>query len=302
MSLPVLDLGALDLAAFDDAARAVGAFHLVGHDFPIDRALSAARAFFELPLDERRALSQERSAAFRGWSAMRGARDHREQIHFGCERPEVAGAPWQQLDGPNQWPARLGAAWRAEILGLMEQLAGVGRRLLEAAAGLLALPLPHDRDPYLLLKLIRYPASEQVGVAPHCDFSWLTLLIQDGDGLSVRDGTGRWHEAPPRPGMLFVDLGELLEWGSRGRWRAAPHRVHNRAPRARLSLPLFVNPPLAWTLEGGGAGAGRADDEHVHRVLAPDLPEGLLHFGAAEWRRKGLGRWCHAATCCGGAA
>ena len=36
-------------------------------------------------------------------------------------------------------------------------------------------------------------------------------------------------------------------------------------------------------------------DEHVHRVLDPLQARAAFHFGTAEWRRKGLGAWCH--TC-----
>jgi isopenicillin N synthase-like dioxygenase len=296
MSLAVLDLADLDLARLDEAGGSVGAFYLGGHGVDVERGLALARAFFALPGEDKRALVQERSPAFRGWSEMQGARDCREQVHFGCERIARSGEVWRQLDGPNQWPARLGPAWRAELLDLMARLGHVGERLLRAAARLLRLPLPATGDPYLLLKLIRYPAADQVGVAPHCDFSWLTLVLQDAAGLTVQDRAGRWHEAPPRPGLLFVDLGELLEWASAGRWRAAPHRVDNRSGDSRLSLPLFVNPPLVWEIEG--ASRERDDTEHVHRVLPPRASGGRLHFGEAEWRRKGLGRWCHAPGCC----
>jgi isopenicillin N synthase-like dioxygenase len=293
MTLPLLDLAAFDLAQLDGAAAA-GAFYLAGHDVDLDRALAAARRFFALPADEKNQLAQERSPAFRGWSEMRG---EREQVHFGCERTSGrSGGPWRQLEGPNQWPARLGPAWRADILNLIARMGAVGHRLLTAFARLLSLPPPAP-DPYLLLKLIRYPATDQLGVAPHCDFSWLTLLVQEGPGLAVLDAIGQWHPAPPRPGLLLVDIGELLEWASHGRWRAAPHRVQNDRRKSRLSLPLFVNPALSGVI--AGAGVPRTDTEHVHRVLAPELPPGQLHFGEAEWRRKGLGRWCHAARCCG---
>jgi isopenicillin N synthase-like dioxygenase len=297
MTLAVVDLAALDLARLDAAARTTGAFYLAGHGLDLDRALALARAFFALPVGEKRALGLDRSPAFRGWSEMHGARDCREQVHFGCERPTTPGQPWQALEGPNQWPGRLGAAWRAELLALQAGLASAGQRLLAAAAGILGLSLPESGDPYLLLKLIAYPASDRVGVAPHCDFSWLTLVVQDSPGLSVRDAAGAWHDAPPRPDLLFVDLGELLEWATRGRWRAAPHRVDNRSGQSRLSLPLFVNPPLSWTIEG--AGSPRNDAEHVHRVLPPGAEGGRLHFGEAEWRRKSLGHWCYSADCCG---
>ncbi len=310
--LATLDLERLDLEALDQAARSVGAFYLVGHQLNFEHVFEISNACLNLPIDDKRLLAQERSPAFRGWSEMRGARDCREQIHFGRE---LAPPPldddddvgsdgddddqsWRRLDGPNQWPARLGESFSAEILTLIDRLSAVGRLLVDAAAQILELPPLGVSDPYLLLKLIRYPPADGFGVAPHCDFSLLTLLITDGPGLSVRDRAGRWQAAPPHDGALLVDIGELLEWASRGRWHAAPHRVENRSERSRLSLPLFVNPSLSEVVPGSAAPESNDDHgEHVHRVLSPST-RGPLHFGQAEWRRKGLNRWCHSPRCC----
>jgi isopenicillin N synthase-like dioxygenase len=296
-ALPALDLAALDPETIDRAASTTGAFLLHGHGVPIAPALALARAFFDLRTEDKRALALA-GAPFRGYSELRGPRDCREQMHFGLDRPPRSGEPpWRALEGPNRWPASLGPGWRAEVVALMARLDQVGRRLLSAAT---VFPLPAaDEPPYALLKLIRYPAGGGLGVAPHCDFSYLTVTVHDGPGLAFRAPSGAWHEIPPTPGALLVVIGELLAWVSRGRWRAAPHRVDNRAPGARLSLPFFVNPSLSTVLDGSVEAAGEL--EHVHRVLAPGSPDAArLHFGEAEWRRKGEGRWCHRASCLSG--
>lgn len=36
------------------------------------------------------------------------------------------------------------------------------------------------------------------------------------------------------------------------------------------------------------------DNDHIHRVLDPGAQPRPLHFGRAEWHRKGLGGWCFA--------
>jgi isopenicillin N synthase-like dioxygenase len=278
-----IDLKKIDRALLDEAARSVGAFYLVGHGLDPSRPLEAARDFFALPRADKQALAQEKSSAFRGWSEMRTPRDCREQIHFGLDR-----GSGERLDGSNQFPTVLGSRFRDEILGWLDAASGVGRELLSAFGITLA------DDPYLLLKLIHYPSEDQIGVAPHCDFSWLTLVVQDSPGLQVRDAAGRWHEVPPRADALFVDLGELLEWHSRGRFRAAPHRVENRSGHGRLSLPLFVSPSLREAVDGSGCDLD--DTEHVHRVIPPRAPVGQIRFGDAEWRRKGENRWCYACS------
>jgi isopenicillin N synthase-like dioxygenase len=103
------------------------------------------------------------------------------------------------------------------------------------------------------------------------------------------------------PGSLWVHPGELLQVASGGAYSATPHRVVNPSfDHTRVSLPLFLNPPLSsWvkalahvteappTVESG-------ETSHVHRVLPLGVSIEPFHFGEAEWRRKGLNGWCHA--------
>jgi isopenicillin N synthase-like dioxygenase len=311
---PLLHAGALDPEVVDGALRAWGGFSLETREseLPWRAALLAAHTLFALPRTSKAEIAIERSPHFRGWSEMHNERDWREQLHLGRERPSAgAEPPFLRLDGPNLWPPA--AAWRAPILDYMDAAAALGEAILGAVAQALALP----DDPfagvaaegYLVAKLIGYhpQASTEAprpGVAPHLDFSWLTLTAQDAPGLEVRAPDGAWTLIEPRPGVVWVHAGELLAFATRGRYAAAPHRVINRSSdRTRVSIPLFVNPPLtaqvpvlvgppgpeASELPGGErAGAG----EHVHRVLSPDEPAVPFHFGESEWRRKGLDRWC----------
>lgn len=237
---------------------------------------------------------------------MKSERDWREQIHFGRERPPTGAEPAsRRLDGPNLWPDDPG--WRARTLALLDDLERAGRGVLRSlAAGLGTAPfLAEEEEPYLLLKMIHYlpePGGvSRTGVAPHVDFSWITLVLFDGPGLEARAPDGTWVEVPPVEGTLVVNVGELLETATGGRLRATPHRVVSRpgAP-SRVSMPFFLNPGLSTRVPAQPRVAGRPRDTdldgHVHRVL-PDGAEASFVFGEAEWRRKGLGIWC--ADCVG---
>jgi isopenicillin N synthase-like dioxygenase len=126
--IPVLDLSLLNGTPEqqerfrDDLRRAtheVGFFSLVGHGVPaglVDRAYTAARAFFALPESHKLAIENVRSPHFRGYTRMGGERtlgrvDIREQIDIGAERPAVpmtADTPdYWILEGPNLWPEAL---------------------------------------------------------------------------------------------------------------------------------------------------------------------------------------------------
>ena len=86
-------------------------------------------------------------------------------------------------------------------------------------------------------------AADQFGVAPHTDFGVLTVLCQDEiGGLEIRQRNGEWAAMPPIPDTLVVNIGDLLERWSNGRYRSTVHRVINSSGRERLSLVLAYDP------------------------------------------------------------
>jgi isopenicillin N synthase-like dioxygenase len=306
-TIPLFAIDALgDGDALNRACTELGAFELrLDHDDAdlARAALAHAREFFALPLADKRALDIASSRHHRGFSEMHNARDWREQLHVGRERPPAKSpSDWASLTGPNQWPAALGANFAATILAHQEAMAALGRRIVDA---LINDKKGGDSDDYLVTKLICYhpqPADvTRSGVAAHVDYSLVTLLLQDEvGGLELMTRNGQWQEVVPRaePGtvVVVVNLGELAEAATGGRLRATPHRVTNRArDRSRVSIPVFVNPPLDSMLAARPR-AATDDAEHIHRVLLPDDATTPFHYGQAEWRRKGLNIWC--GRCC----
>lgn len=244
------------------AAHEVGFFYLVGHGLDAVRQtelINAARLFFALPEDEKRAIENVRSPHFRGWTRVGGERtqgraDWREQLDIGVERAPVdapGAPPWAVLEGPNQWPAslpglrRVVEAWNAD-------LARVGQSLLQEWAEALG----QDRHVFdaayarhqSLTKIVRYPGREVAetgqGVGAHKDSGLLTLLfVEPGKGGLQVERDGRWIDAEPVEDAFIVNIGELLEVATDGYLVATKHRVI--APPAgeeRISVPFFYNP------------------------------------------------------------
>ncbi|MFF4168735.1 isopenicillin N synthase family dioxygenase [Streptomyces sp. NPDC001744] len=274
--LPVVDLSAADRgpqarrllhAQLHSAAHDVGFFQLVGHGVTEaeTRALtSAVRAFFALPEADRLALDINGSPHFRGYTRVgdertRGARDWREQLDIGAERPARAPAPWEApyrwLEGPNQWPGAL-PELRTAALRWIDRLGGVAERLLHELLASIGAPLDFyddafGPDAHPQLKLVRYPGGgndegDGQGVGAHKDYGFLTLLLQDRvGGLQVQREDGEFHDVPPLPGAFVVNLGELLEVATNGYLIATNHRVVS-PPGAteRFSVPFFYNPRL----------------------------------------------------------
>jgi len=272
-SLPILDLSQLDAgpdaaARFRDdlraATRDVGFFYLTGTGLPdgLERRIhDAARTFFSLPEADKLAIENVKSPHFRGYTRIGGERtrgrvDWREQIDIGPERDPITDpeAPdFARLVGPNLWPEAQ-PELRTVVEEWHDELTRISRRLLrEWALSLGAEEDYFDRhfgEPQTLIKIVRYPGTEepepQQGVGAHKDSGVLTLLwVEPGKGgLQVERG-GEWVDAPSVPGAFVVNIGEMLEYATRGYLRATNHRVVSpRYPDDRISIPFFFNPDL----------------------------------------------------------
>ncbi len=100
--------------------------------------------------------------------------------------------------------------------------------------------------PTLLFRVFHYPpssaADESWGVGEHTDYGLLTLLAQDDvGGLEVKTPQG-WIAAPPIPGTLVCNIGDMLDRLTGGVYRSTPHRVLNLSGKERYSFPFFFDP------------------------------------------------------------
>ncbi|GLZ07454.1 iron/ascorbate oxidoreductase [Actinomadura sp. NBRC 104412] len=273
-AVPVIDVGPLvNGGPRDEVAREIevacrdsGFFYVAGHGIPgelIDRLADASRRFFRLPLVEKMEISMERSGrAWRGFFPVgaeltSGRPDLKEGIYFGAELPDDdprvrAGTP---LHGRNLFPRQV-PELRDAVLEYLDRMARLGQAVLGGVA--LSLGLPENyfaagctADPTVLFRVFHYPPSEpgsqEWGVGEHTDYGLLTLLAQDEVGgleVRVRD---EWIVAPPIPGTLVCNIGDMLDRLTGGHYLSTPHRVRNTSGRDRLSMPFFFDP--GWDAE-----------------------------------------------------
>jgi isopenicillin N synthase-like dioxygenase len=297
--LPVIDLSALraggraqDVAAEIDAAcRDRGFFYVVGHGVPTElvSGLDAlAREFFALPDDEKSAIAMHHGGrAWRGWFPVggeltSGRPDMKEGIYFGQELGAAdarvrAGLP---LHGPNLFPA-CPSGLRAAVLDYIDAVTGLGHLLLRGISTGLGLEETWfdenlTADPLVLFRIFHYPPLDRVddrwSVGEHTDYGLITILAQDESGGLEVGGPDGWIAAPPIEDAFVVNLGDMLERMTGGRYRSTPHRVRNASGLDRLSFPLFLDP--GWDAEvlpvpiaGGQGSAGhqeRWDGADVH--------------------------------------
>jgi len=272
-SLPVIDVAPLfgrDESARARVAEEIGAacrdngfFFATGHGVDPSRLDALAREFFALPEDEKARIAMKHGGpAWRGSFPLfgeltSGKPDRKEGIYFGSELPANdprvrAGTP---LHGANQFPVRP-AGLRDAVLDYLAVNTRAAHAIMEGIALSLGLDAQYFRqhytdDPTILFRIFHYPpdaaGSEQWGVGEHTDYGLLTLLAQDdAGGLQVKTGRG-WIEAPPIPGTLVCNIGDMLDRLTGGLYRSTPHRAKNTSGRGRLSFPFFFDP--GWEAE-----------------------------------------------------
>eukprot|EP00741_Cyanophora_paradoxa_P005817 tig00000113_g5638.t1 len=263
--VPIIDISPLLKSPADDAAvkevvRQIksacekwGFFQIVNHGVPqqeIDAFEKISRAFFALPTEKKKAIKRTKGNA-RGWyddELTKQARDWKQGFDYG--RP---GAATKHVDGQNLWPADFPEfRTRAEsYFETMERLAAVLMRAIAMALGLDASAFEAPfKDHTSFLRLNYYPVCPQpekhFSVGRHSDAGSLTILKQDDDGpasLQVRlRHTDRWVSIPPVRGAYVINIGDMTQVWSNGRFYAAEHRVKANESQERYSAPFFYNP------------------------------------------------------------
>ncbi|MGH6999786.1 MAG: isopenicillin N synthase family dioxygenase, partial [Phenylobacterium sp.] len=196
------------------------------HDLPqarIEGAIAAAKAFFALPDEIKRAYvvgtGGQRGYTPFGIETAKDAKhfDLKEFWHMGRDLPP--GHPFAAFMPDNVWPAEV-PAFHTEIAWLFNALDGMGRQVLEAIAAYLKL----DRqffDPTVnfgnsILRLLHYPPVPKDGpkirAGAHEDINVITLLLgAEEAGLEVLDRDGQWLAINPPPGSVVCNIGDMLQ-------------------------------------------------------------------------------------------
>jgi len=248
--------------------------------------MDASRRFFVLPEAEKMKIGMARGGrAWRGFFPVggeltSGKPDIKEGVYFGEELeasdPRVkAGLP---LHGANLFPDAV-PGLRPAVAAFMSEAERSAHAIMEGIAVSLGLDAQYFRKAYtaqptMLFRIFHYPAStagKGWGVGEHTDYGLLTLLAQDDiGGLEVKTAGG-WINAPPIPGALVCNIGDMLDRLTGGVYRSTPHRVLNVSERSRMSFPFFFDPgfdarilPLPEHALGRDDSAERWDRANVH--------------------------------------
>jgi isopenicillin N synthase-like dioxygenase len=259
--LPIIDISGLGSDRLEDrraiareldrACAEVGFLYISGAqlDLALFRRLAErAEAYFALDRETKMKSYIGHSANHSGYVPVGeeqfagGTSDLKEAYDVNCDYPAVTGR--RPLLGPNTWPEMPG--FSEDVRAYYAHVTGVGRQLFRAFA--LALGLSenhfdaHLRNPPSQLRLIHYPfdssAQDRPGIGAHTDYECFTLLFATAPGLQILDRQGQWIDVPVIEGAMIMNIGDMMEILSNGRYVATRHRV-KKVAQERYSFPLF---------------------------------------------------------------
>ena len=278
MSIPTITLNGAseeEIASnLRDASIDVGFFYLENHSIPqtlIDDVFTLSKSLFSLPMEEKIELSD--TELTRGYTRfgeetldpsnqVKG--DTKEGYYIGDESQVVDAA---KSKGPNVWPTSSECNMSDEecksFRTTMENYRREATRVSMELVKLFAIALtqttdgsnPHlfdeyFTDPSTFIRLLRYSTEESCpseGVyacGKHTDYGMLILLLTDDNpGLQIQTKTGEWVDVPPKKGAFVVNIGDMFERWTNGKFKSTIHRVITpKGAKERYSVPFFFEP------------------------------------------------------------
>ncbi|KAJ3060684.1 hypothetical protein HK102_009403, partial [Quaeritorhiza haematococci] len=196
-----------------------------------------------------------------------GKVDRKEGLYImpehGEENPRVkAGTP---LYGKNQFPDKTLPDLRPVVLEYIDQVTELGHRMMELISLSLGLDAQYIRthftqDPIALVRLFSYPPlsptqtstnDDSWGIGAHTDYGLWTMLKQFAPGLQFEspDSSGSWVDIPFIEDAFVMNVGDVLDRMTQGRFKSRRHRARNLTPTRRLTIPFFFDP--SWDAKMG---------------------------------------------------
>ncbi|KAG9441530.1 hypothetical protein H6P81_017384 [Aristolochia fimbriata] len=248
LQAPVIDLARLRdrkreiVEEIGNAADKWGFFQVVNHGIPRD--------VMEEIVEGVRKFSDETETKKKIYS-----RDQANKVRFSANFDLFASraADWRDtltcsFDGLD--PKQLPAVCREIMLKYAKYAQELADTLSELLSEALGLDPSHlkDMDCMKLQEMLShyYPPCPEpeltMGSTKHSDPIVLTILLQDRiGGLQFVHGE-QWVDVPPVDGALVINIGDMLQLISNGKFKSMEHRVVSTKMGPRISVACFTSP------------------------------------------------------------
>ncbi|XP_059432919.1 flavonol synthase/flavanone 3-hydroxylase-like [Corylus avellana] len=241
-----------------NASKEWGIFQVVNHGIPSDvisNLQAVGKQFFELPQEEKEAYAKPCGAqSVEGYGNKLqkdpdGKKAWVDHLFHRTWPPSVVNYRFWPKNPPSYREANeVYANYVREVADKLFTCLSLGLGLrgdaLKEAGG--------GEEMVFMMKINYYPPCPQpdltLGVVAHTDFSALTLLVpNEVPGLQVLKDN-RWIDAKYIPNALIVHIGDQIEIMSNGKYRSVLHRSTVNKEKARMSWPVFLEPPAEFVV------------------------------------------------------
>ncbi|MQL72115.1 hypothetical protein Taro_004471 [Colocasia esculenta] len=302
LHLPIIDLSELRqdsnrrsnnhvLRSLAEACEEHGFFQVVNHGVPAEvlrSMVDVSRRFFELPFEERaRHMSSDIFAPVRCGTSLNQRTDRvfcwRDFLKLSCH-PLPRTLPHWPSSPPDLRQVAVSYAQQTRSLFLV--LMGA---ILETLGVEDCKPMMEEfQEGTQMVVMNFFPACPEpdltLGMPPHSDYGFLTLVFQDGvRGLQIQH-RGDWVTVEPATAdSIVVNVGDHLEIFSNGKYKSALHRVVVNSAKPRISLASFHSLPAATVVSPA---PHLVDAHNPRRYLDTDFAAFLAHLSSNETKGK----------------
>ncbi|POO01829.1 Isopenicillin N synthase [Trema orientale] len=308
------------LKSLENACQQYGFFQLVNHGIPsevIDNMMEVSTRFFELPFGERaKYMSSDMKSPVRYGTSFNQSKDKvfcwRDFLKLMCHPISDVLPHWptSPVDFRNL-AATYANETKSLFLILMEAIVeslgivGTTNELYKKKTTEQEKENDNDndnnnnrnnndhnimekfQDGSQLMVVNCYPPCPQpdltLGMPPHSDYGFLTLLLQDEvEGLQIQF-QDKWVTVEPIPGSFVVNVGDHLEIFSNGKYKSVLHRVLVNSMKARISVASLHSLPFMYTISPSPK---LIDEANPRRYKETDFASFLEYISSREPKRK----------------
>ncbi|XAR54733.1 Flavanone 3-dioxygenase [Bertholletia excelsa] len=306
LKLPLIDFAELQgpnkaqvLKSLKYACENYGFFRLVNHGIPIETLssmLAVSRRFFELPFQEReKYMTSNMYSPVRYGTSFNQTKDGvfswRDFLKLMCHPlPDLLPSwPSSPLD------------FRKSAVTYANESKNLFVKLMEAILESLGQEtknkttigeeerkiLQELEDGSQLMVVNCYPPCPEphltLGIPPHSDYGFLTLLLQDEvEGLQIQF-QDQWVTVDPIPNSFVVNVGDHLEIFSNGRYKSVLHRAVVNSTKSRISVASLHSVPLKTVVQPW---AKLISQENPRRYMDTDFGTFLKYVSSCEPKKK----------------
>ncbi|WJX79396.1 hypothetical protein P8452_62516 [Trifolium repens] len=309
LQLPIIDFADLigpnrpqALQSLANACEKYGFFQLVNHNISEDITrcmVDVVGRFFDLPLEERaKYMTTDMRAPVRYGTSFSQTKDSvfcwRDFLKLICQPDYIPHWPASPLDF-QEVVATYTQETKHLFLAIMEAILeslGIMEDNQEEEAkendnnNNINIMKELDNGSQMLVTNFYPPCPEPdltLGMHPHSDYGFLTLLLQDEvEGLQIQF-QDKWLTVQPIPNAFVINIGDHLEIFSNGKYKSVLHRVMVNEAKSRVSVASLHSLPFDCTVKPSPK---LIDEANPKRYMDTDFGSFLAYVSTRETKKK----------------